>query len=364
MSTEQRRGKRVGRAISVTAASVAVLVAVVIALRPSVVSDLTDSVASDADPTPAAVSVVEDPAPAATVPVSPVAAQLNDGGKYFGVSVDPGSSANASVDRFAAAVGVAPNMQLMFQGFGDGFDSSYVRSVVAAGRLPVLSWEPFDGKRPKEDVYPLKAITSGQYDEYLRAEGAKFAALGSPLVVRFAHEMNGSWYPWGAIVGDNTAADYVAAYRHVHDVVTAAGASNVAWMWSPNLVDSHPEVSLASVYPGDEYVDWVGLSCYVNKAYETYDVRFRTTVAQLDVVAPTRPIVLAETSVGRVADRTDRIDELVSSLMEHPRFIGFVWFEINKEQPWAVYDDPDAATALGTAVAQHHYPAPVARTTG
>ena len=70
------------------------------------------------------------------------------------------------------------------------------------------------------------------------------AAFGGPVRLRFAQEMNGDWYPWGAGTNGNTPAEFVRAWRHVHDIFTAAGATNVQWVWSP--VSGAP----AAVLPG------------------------------------------------------------------------------------------------------------------
>jgi Glycosyl hydrolase family 26 len=355
MSSDQRRLRRIGRAITVTAACLVVFVAVVIAVRPSLLTVVKDAVVGDSTTAaaPAAPPAVEEtPAPAAPVEVAlPVVNGLpTNGAQYFGTSVKAGPTSSAAIDSFTAAVGEAPTVQLLFQAFGDGFDSSAIRQIVAEGRIPMLTWEPYDHRTPHEEIYPLTAMAAGEYDEYLRAEAAKFARLGSPLVLRFAHEMNGSWYPWGVAAGTNTAADYVAAWRHVHDVVTAAGATNVVWMWSPNLTDAEPDITLASVYPGDDYVDWVGLSGYYRQDADTFASRYTDTLTELDAVAPTKPIFVAETGVGDTANRAAQITDLVNGIIAAPRMIGFVWFNIDATGAWSVDDDPADAAVLGAAL--------------
>jgi hypothetical protein len=239
---------------------------------------------------------------------------------------------------------------MFFQSFGHSFDLTLGRRITDAGRLPMVTWEPYDWETPDADPYPLSSITAGRFDSYLRAEAKRFAALPGPLIVRFAHEMNGDWYPWGAKAPGNTAQDYVAAYRHVHDVVSAAGATNVVWMWAPNLIDASPSISLASVYPGDDVVDWVGLSGYFTKASDTFRHRFDPTLTQIDVVAPTKPILHAETAVPDTANRSAQITDLIDGVRATPRFVGLVWFNYSKRADWTVDDDPAEAKALGAAV--------------
>jgi hypothetical protein len=239
---------------------------------------------------------------------------------------------------------------MFFESFTETFDLTTARRITATGALPMLTWEPYDHDHPAADTFPLTSIAAGKFDAYLRAEGQRFAAINGPLVIRFAHEMNGDWYPWGVGAPGNSAADYVAAFRHVHDVVTAAGARNVVWVWAPNLIDADPSIALAPLYPGNDVVDWVGLSGYFTTSTNTYASRFGPTLAQLDAVAPDRPILVAETSVERTVNRPALITNLVNGVRNTPRAIGLVWFDAAKRADWSVDDDPAAAAALGAAI--------------
>lgn len=274
-----------------------------------------------------------------------------DGSKYFGVALADasGSRPDPSAD-FDGATGTAPTMQMMFEDFTDTFDISEARAITASGRLPVLTWEPFDHSAPLTNPFSLARIAAGDFDAYLQEQGGRFAALNAPVVVRFAHEMNGGWYPWGVTAPGNTAADYIAAYRHVHDVVTAAGATNVVWMWAPNNINADTSIQLASVYPGDDLVDWVGLSAYYSGHWNTFTEQFSPTFAQLEAVAPSKPIVIAETSVERSVNRPSQTTQLIGVVRDSPRLIGLIWFNIDKRARWSIDDDPATAVALGTAV--------------
>ena len=90
-----------------------------------------------------------------------------------------------------------------------------------------------------------------------------------PLLLRFAHEMNADWYPWDGVRASapgthDGPARYVAAWRHVHAVFAAAGATNVRWVWSPNhrSIPAAAWNDAARYYPGDDVVDWIGVDGY------------------------------------------------------------------------------------------------------
>ena len=102
---------------------------------------------------------------------------------------------------------------------------------IAQKKLPLVTWEPHE---------PLDEIIAGTHDDifHMRAQGAR--DLGVDILLRWGHEMNGNWYPWaGANNGGASGgpAKYIAAYRHVHDLFVADGATNVYWVWCPLVAD-------------------------------------------------------------------------------------------------------------------------------
>ena len=119
------------------------------------------------------------------------------------------------------------------------------------------------GRQPAQTstspTYTLGAVISGRYDAYIREFATKAKEWGQPFFLRFDWEMNGFWFPWSEGVNGNTPGQFVAAWRHVHDIFESVGAHNVTWVWCPN-VDLYSSLTpLGELYPGDAYVDWTGL---------------------------------------------------------------------------------------------------------
>lgn len=106
-------------------------------------------------------------------------------------------------------------------------------------------------------------ITSGQYDSQIRDMFTYMSTLKCPVFLRIGGEMN----IWGNQAPP--AAGFIAAYRHIADIGRSI-APNVALVFSPNY-GSHTGVDMDSYYPGDAYVDWVGVSLYYDR-YSTTGV--------------------------------------------------------------------------------------------
>ncbi|OJY39083.1 glycosyl hydrolase [Pseudonocardia sp. 73-21] len=292
------------------------------------------------------------------------------GHTFIGVQTDAGTKDFAGAERFATATGTRPSVYEFSAGWAiDEFSPEPITRVAARGMLPMVSWEPWDFRtqgpsdhgRADQPAWRLAEITGGAYDDYVRSWARGIADLSYPVAVRLGHEMNGTWYPWAERVNGNRPGDFVRMWHHVHDLFDAAGARNVIWVWSPNVgyAGSQP---LDTLYPGDAYVDWVGLSGYYGtggqRAYRPFDQIFGETLRSVAGISA-RPVVIAETGATDVIGRrADWIRDMFRSLDRHPEVIGVIWFEVGGEVDWRIAGAPDAAGAFRAGAAAPRYDAP------
>ncbi|MBC7631783.1 glycoside hydrolase family 26 protein [Aeromicrobium sp.] len=232
---------------------------------------------------------------------------------------------------------------------GGDFPPADASRIAAAGAVPELTWEPWDPSGgTSQPAYALDRITAGDHDAYLARWAKQIKTWGKPLVLRFAHEMNGGWYPWAAGTNGNTADDYVAAWRHVVDVFRRAKVTNVTWSWSVN-VPYAGSTPLASLYPGDTYVGRVGLDGYnwgttqPWSSWQSFGDIFGPGVAELDSLS-TRPVHVTETAAPENGggDKAAWISDMWAWLDAHPEVRGVTWFSLLKEADWRV-DSSDAS---------------------
>ncbi len=90
------------------------------------------------------------------------------------------------------------------------------------------------------------------------AQANRFAAFGSPIFLRFFHEMDGDYRRTYV----HSAQDFIAAWRHVHDIFVQHGATNVVWIWCPTAWKFTTGSSAQTYYPGAAYVDWIAADGY------------------------------------------------------------------------------------------------------
>ncbi len=209
------------------------------------------------------------------------------------------------------------------------------------------SWSP---ERPTEPTELRDAILSGRNDGGIRDLCSAFATLQSPVTVRWGHEMdlkNGR-YPWS----DWRPSDYVAAYRHFVDLCREQ-VPDLAFMWSPR-----GEFDLRLFYPGDDYVDSIGLSVF---GYQAYDMvangRERDLTALLkpsyDRAAKfNKPIYISEFGCSGDAAYVEHCNDFSAATMKQfPLLDGVVYYSAVEPGEWPeVYGKPDWRIQPGSDV--------------
>ncbi|WP_417281463.1 glycosyl hydrolase [Arthrobacter sedimenti] len=288
------------------------------------------------------------PAPAPTISSAPL---------RFGVATPGGPMASTELDEVATVAGEVPSVVMSYKDFLQAPPISELDAVRSRGATPLVTWEPWAwGGGVDQPAYSLSRITAGDFDGYISQWGQSLAAWGKPVMLRFAHEMNGNWYPWAEGVNGNQSGEYVAAWRHVHDVVAATGASNVQWVWSPN-VPYWGSTDLAGLYPGAGYVDVVALDGYNWGTSQTWSSwvspvdLFAPGISQLRALAPGKPVLIAETASSEMGgSKASWNTDLVSYLAAQPDVMGFVWFHMQKETDWRINSSDSSASAFKSAL--------------
>jgi hypothetical protein len=290
-------------------------------------------------------SVAQQAAPRVPASTLSAAALADPDGKFFGIEADGSPDSLNPATEVAASVGRNPNLLGQYVGWGTAFDKTAAAGALGYGALYYMAWEPFGTT--------LSAIAAGQSDHYVSSVAKAVRAFGGPVAISFGHEMNGNWYPWGT--SQSTAAQFVAAWRHIHDLFAAAGATNVIWVWNPNIVNPMPDVELAPYWPGGAYVDWVGLTGYfATTGPHTFSGVYGPTMTEVRRFT-SKPVIIAETAVETGPDEVSSIRSLIGGVKSNSKVLGFVWFDFSKDDvDWTLGDRPIARAAVASGVAGMH----------
>lgn len=139
--------------------------------------------------------------------------------------------------------------------------------------IPIVTWKSSTGRGTTAPYTGIttQTVNSGSLDSYIRQYAQEVKAYGLPIFFRpISHEVNANWYLCCNPMGNTslTKTDFINAWKHTVDIFRAEGVTNVSWVWNvvsfpaANALGWGRDPDLASYYPGDDYVDWIGVDHY------------------------------------------------------------------------------------------------------
>lgn len=271
---------------------------------------------------------------------------------------DQNGSVRKIPSEFEALVGKPHAMYFFYLGYGMPLPMDWMRRLADAGKMVHVALEPNGGLDQVRD------------DAYLHNLADDLRAAEAKVFVRFASEMNG---PWTNYDGDPRL--YREKFRLVSKVLRQR-APNVAMVWCPYFQPVRP---IDSYYPGDAWVDWVGVNMY-NVTYFNQDpkmpARHIRPSSMLDAIysryAARKPIMIGEYATTRYSALENRpvteyavrnIQELYRDLRtRYPRVKAINYFNSNnllvphrKNNDYSVTGDPKVLDAYRAAIASNHF---------
>jgi hypothetical protein len=294
---------------------------------------------------------------------------------------DPSMSrASDPLGQFEAKAGKGVSILQRWEHWGLGpggrIDIKWLRRVAEGGAYPMITWVPWDPtiSHPEGQTgFLMRDIASGAHDSYIADIASEVAEWDGPIFIRFAQEMNGTWYPWGK--HQNDGSQFVAAWRRIHRIFEERGAGHVTWVWNPSE-RNHPE-SLATWYPGDDVVDWVAVDGYNwdapqywqqnGNTWRLLDQVFRPSFDDINTfVSPDKPRMIAETASNERGDDPGKkaawiCDAFGRALPEAlPEVKAIMWFDEPTNEggwivPWSIDSSELSQEGFRAAVAPSYY---------
>jgi hypothetical protein len=209
---------------------------------------------------------------------------------------------------------------------GDTFPDSWDKTLAASGHTLYFSWNPVNYNSGAKITYA--SIANGQWDSsVIVPEANALKAFGGKVFLDFSHEFDAKWQD-----PNGTSAQFVAAYRHIHDVFANHGVTNVIWSWVTTGYLGNKDAIKAG-YPGASYINWIGYdpynlgSCAGHKWNSTLDTfkPFYDWVGQQPEMNG-KPIMLAEYAAGNQLGVKAWYASLPVTLQQLPRIKALMQF--------------------------------------
>lgn len=286
--------------------------------------------------------------PVAATPAPAQSSQSTSTGR-LGSTLQFGLYMNAPTPtQYEQELGVKLGIIGWFSHWNTPLANNKLRYACSEGYVPAITWESWDGAGTTGNPYPLQAIAHGDYDTLIRQDLEAVAATckGHKVIIRFDHEMDveagkANWYPWQ---GDPT--DYVAAWQHV----VAMGRSidpNILWLWSPN----RGTTATKQYYPGNQWVDYVGLTLNRGTAvtqYQSFAQFYDASKTVLEAFG--KPMIISETtSTEQFGDKAAWVTNMFETVEQDHQIDALIWF--NETPDYSFDSSPAVLKAFQTALA-------------
>lgn len=242
-----------------------------------------------------------------------------------------------------------------------------LNAISSNGWTPMLSANPyFFSECIAQNVSLYKAIASGVCDDFLHKAAKNLSQFHEPFFFRFAWEMNIATNDWSTIMTGSTAQEYVDAWRKFHSIMEQDGASNVLWVFSPQ-VENPTSDDITALYPGDQYVDWLGLDGYnwgesqSWSSWQSFGEIFDDSYKEITAIS-TKPLMIAEINTtdlgGNKAEWYKKTfkDDIPN---QYPRIMAVIVYNENRSYlesvDWRIDASSDSLSAFLEAVKSPHY---------
>jgi len=256
--------------------------------------------------------------------------------------------------------GSAPHYLHRFVSFGDSLPTADLDAIAASGAVPLLTlepWNPVGGT--VQPLFSLARIASGVFDGELRKWASSLSSWGKPVLLRFAQEMNGTWYPWSIGVSGNTADQYLAAWLRMHSIFDDAHADNVRFVWTPNVLTTGT-TDFTAAFPGHDHVDYLGLDGYnwgdgAGHRWQWPEELFADSLSALARLDSDHPILVTEVASadGATPDaKADWIRRFFGIVEATDRLEAALWFQTDKERDWRFNSTPQSLNAFRESTAK------------
>jgi hypothetical protein len=161
---------------------------------------------------------------------------------------------------------------------GIRFPDQEVEKIHALGKVPYIRMMARSQleESQADPIYTMDNFLNGMFDEDLKEWARKAKSYDFPLLVEFGTEMNGFWFPWNGYwngAGETAYGNpdeydgpekFKKVYQKIINICRNEGADNITWFFHVNI-ENDPVTdwnTMKNYYPGDEYIDWIGMSVY------------------------------------------------------------------------------------------------------
>lgn len=198
------------------------------------------------------------------------------------------------------------------------FPTKSVTEAIKANVVPYIRLMPWSEVRAsgEDPIFDMDVLLTDKYDLQLMLWALEAKKHNTHYILEFGPEVNGEWFAWNArwngagikdLYGDPEKPDgaekFVDVYKKIVNIFRKVGLTNVTWVLHLDVAGS-PSTwwnRAEHYYPGDEYVDWIGLSVFgaqlPTHKWVSFEDKFRPFWPQIEALTLKKPLIISEFAV-------------------------------------------------------------------
>ena len=199
-------------------------------------------------------------------------------------------------------------------------------------------------------------VLDGEYDRFLKDYAQTVSEFAHPVLFRLGNEMNGDWCPYSSYNTSKDTMIFKEFYRYIHQIFDEEKADNVIWVWNPNG-KSFPDFEwndASMYYPGDQYVDIIGLTAYntgtyyAGESWTEFDDLYDPLYAKYNKLYR-KPMMITEFASSSIGgDKTEWVKNMFAHIKKYKKIKVAIWWngcdwDINGNvaRPYFIDETPD-----------------------
>ena len=245
---------------------------------------------------------------------------------------------NGSMERIERELDYTFDAALIYIHYGHDFPTEFMEGNYERGRIVELTYQTTLNNNEDMTAHtPFLDIYRGECDGEIRRLARAAADYGRPFLFRLDNEMNSDWTSYSGVVNMADPQLYISVWQRFYRIFAEEGVDNCLWVYNPNDRNAPPgkwNDSLA-YYPGDGYVQLLGVTGYNNGTYYTkWNEQWRDFTTIYDEIwnlysphfsrFPWIITEFASSSYG--GDKAAWIDEMFAHIGDYPNIKLAVWF--------------------------------------
>lgn len=236
-----------------------------------------------------------------------------------------------NLDKIEESIGKGFEFLIRYQSFNTPLPVDEIVQAYNRGKIVELTPQTMNTVNGELDIYE---ILDGKYDEYLNNYAKDIKALNVPILFRLNNEMNGDWCGYSAYYYAKDTDLYKESWKYIYNIFKNNGVDNVLWVWNANH-KSFPNFKWNNAllyYPGDEYVDIIGLTAYNTGNYydgekwSSFDELYKEYYEEYNKIFE-KPLMITEFGSSTYGgDKVQWVKDMFNSLKNYPDIKVAIWW--------------------------------------